>query len=280
MYDGDCVYEEEYYRLFERLTSIYDYRVQYMLLVNRFNALAIKYNGLLDENVQLKMDKQSILDHRVQDTTTSDQSSMAPSTIERSTNTFVVEDASCIPMNAVGEESTRDTPVSLDASGCNMEIPCGVVPVCVDASGSSSTPIIPLGEDLMPVCADASACNIILCQEIPCEDVVPLFIKVCRNPIHPLCEEHIYLIPACVDTSSNPILSEPADSLPVEPLPTSPVVEASLEEETYMIYFSDDSALPIPPMTIPPPNIPPLPSRPFTNHQKMRKSHFAKMKFM
>jgi hypothetical protein len=46
---GDQVCPEEYYQLFGKISSEYEYRVTYMLLVNKFNRLAAKYNHLLDE---------------------------------------------------------------------------------------------------------------------------------------------------------------------------------------------------------------------------------------
>jgi hypothetical protein len=45
---------EEYYSLFGNMNTMYEYRINYMLLVNKYNALAIKYNRLLDEMAALK----------------------------------------------------------------------------------------------------------------------------------------------------------------------------------------------------------------------------------
>ena len=46
---GDPICPEEYYQLFGKISTEYEYRVTYMLLVNKFNRLAAKYNHLLDE---------------------------------------------------------------------------------------------------------------------------------------------------------------------------------------------------------------------------------------
>jgi hypothetical protein len=45
---------EEYYALFGNMNTMYEYRINYMLLVNKYNALAMKYNRLLDEMAALQ----------------------------------------------------------------------------------------------------------------------------------------------------------------------------------------------------------------------------------
>jgi len=44
---------EEYYKLFSNITNEFELKISYMLLVNKFNSLAKKYNHLLDINKDL-----------------------------------------------------------------------------------------------------------------------------------------------------------------------------------------------------------------------------------
>jgi hypothetical protein len=47
------VESEEYYKLFSNITNEFELKISYMLLVNKFNSLAKKYNHLLHINKDL-----------------------------------------------------------------------------------------------------------------------------------------------------------------------------------------------------------------------------------
>jgi len=47
------VESEEYYKLFSNITNEFELKISYMLLVNKFNSLAKKYNHLLQINKDL-----------------------------------------------------------------------------------------------------------------------------------------------------------------------------------------------------------------------------------
>jgi hypothetical protein len=252
MYDGDRVYEEEYYQLFERLTSIYDYRIQYMLLVNRFNTLAIRYNRLVDENIQLKIDNQILLNQCV-----------------------------LTEKNLAGELPTRDVSCNtvheiMDVSGNTMD---AVTWESVDVSGNTMDAVyaeIPRSD---AVTWDTS-CNPMdaVYAEIPRSDAVTW--DTSCNPMDavyaeiPRSEAWVSKVDM-VDTSCNPM------ELPIQ-VESLTVLQENVEK--YMIYFDEDSNPMIPPQPSPSPSPqpspPPPPVRPFVAQQKMRKSHFAKMKFM